>query len=262
MKNYFGNIFHDAELVGDLMFYNIKLSSHPGDELAKKSKDKLIAYIENNLIDHKDDETPFTHNAIKRVQDIISDTNKLNASLKIFTKLNSPDKLKTLVYIKLMMKYKNISYDELKILIPAWALYSLKLFGDPIDVKSIIFNYSLEEQLLRVLEGLTPNEIFAILPNKKFYHGDKYGIKDYFYCMEETKKIGLDTPLTSESVEDFIMECSTNRLILKLGSGLMSLASDYNKWDLVDIINKLDDINEEIRKEEHLKKLNRFKVVK
>ena len=58
------------------------------------------------------------------------------------------------------------------------------------------------------------------------------------------------------------MECSTNRLILKLGSGLMSLASDYNKWDLVDIINKLDDINEEIRKEEHLKKLNRFKVVK
>ena len=80
--------------------------------------------------------------------------------------------------------------------------------------------------------------------------------------MEETKKIGLDTPLTSESVEDFIMDCSTNRLILKLGTGLMSLASDYNKWDLVDIINKLDDINEEIRKEEHLKKLNRFKVVK
>ena len=61
--------------------------------------------------------------------------------------------------------------------------------------------------------GLTPRELYQLFPIEKEYDGDKWGTKDYYYCIQEIKEIGLDTPMDEEKVMHYIMECNNNSFI-------------------------------------------------
>ncbi len=53
--------------------------------------------------------------------------------------------------------------------------------------------WALIEATKEAVSQLTPNEFMTIFPVEKRYDGDRYGVKDYFYTMEELRKIGMDT---------------------------------------------------------------------
>lgn len=51
----------------------------------------------------------------------------------------------------------------------------------------------------------TPRQFMRLFPIQKDYDGDKYQIKDYFYCMEYINRIGIDKPI-GEKATEFLME--------------------------------------------------------
>lgn len=82
----------------------------------------------------------------------------------------------------------------------------------------------------------------------KEYNGHILEVKDYYYCIQEADKIGLDKIMTSDDVKHYIMECNTNIFMTLVGAGLMGLVSDYNNWDMSDIISIFKEISEECDK--------------
>lgn len=44
---------------------------------------------------------------------------------------------------------------------------------------------------------LTPKELMTVFPLRKFYKGQKQGVKDYFYSIDVLMSHGLDNPLGS-----------------------------------------------------------------
>lgn len=63
--------------------------------------------------------------------------------------------------------------------------------------------------ILQVVENLvseyTPREFMRLFPIQKDYDGEKYGVKDYFYCMDYINRIGIDKPI-GEKASEFLME--------------------------------------------------------
>lgn len=63
--------------------------------------------------------------------------------------------------------------------------------------------------ILQMVENLvsecTPREFMRLFPIQKDYDGEKYGVKDYFYCMDYINRIGIDKPI-GEKASEFLIE--------------------------------------------------------
>lgn len=251
MKGY-GNIFYDIALISEAHKYFTGQG-----ELGEKKYNKLKLEIQTDLELHKDDEMPFTYNNIKSVYDCINfncknikQLKKVNEIWRYILKANKTgtvqDKLKALAKIKLEIKYNLHSYEIIERLLPAHILSGENMYGE--EFRSCIFHLSLTENIMNLLEGLTPNQVYGLFPIEKEYNGEILGIKDYYYCIQEANKIGLDKTMTSDDTRHYVMECNTNIFIRLIGTGIMSLVSDYNNWDMNDIISIFKEINEECEK--------------
>lgn len=251
MKGY-GNIFYDVALISEAYKYFIEKG-----ELGDKKYNKLKSEIKNDLELHEDDEITFTYNNIKSVYDCIDfnykSMNKLKKVNEIWSYIfkanktrTAEDKLKALAKIKLEIKYNIHSYGMIERLLPAYILSIENM--DCEKFKASTLYLSLTENILHLLEGLTPKQVNELFPIEKEYNGHVFEVKDYYYCIQEANKIGLDKIMTSNDVKKYVMKCNTNIFINLVGVGLMSLVSDYNNWDMNYIISIFKEINEECKK--------------
>lgn len=72
--------------------------------------------------------------------------------------------------------------------------------------EELVYIYFERISLISQIIGLyTPREFMRLFPISKDYDGEKTGTKDYFYCMEYIRKIGIDTPI-GEKASEFLME--------------------------------------------------------
>lgn len=237
MKLSYGNLIYDATLLGQIWKQRTT-----GGELAQRRELEIINKIHTDKLIHSNDVIPFTYNDINTVYQLA--TGYLNEWKKVFDFLlevnltySKDKKLKMLA--KLYDLSKRVGYKKLSIIISGTMVYC-KNFENQLneeEFKNVIFSYSLVEIVLNLLEGLTPREVYGLFPIDKEYDGYKLETKDYFSCMEEVKTIGLDKTMTQKDAEYFVMNCNTHKFIMHTGVGLMSLVSDFNNWDLDDIVN-------------------------
>ena len=251
MRGY-GNFFYDVALISEAHKYFFEKG-----ELGDRKYNKLKYEIQNDLESHEKDEIPFIYNNIKSVYECISfayeniqQLEKINEIWKYILKANTTkaaeDKLKALAKIKLEIKYNIHSYERANRLLPSHILSTENMNKE--EFRTYAFSLSLTENILYLLEGLTPNQVYGLFPIEKEYNGHILEIKDYYYCIQEADKIGLDKIMTSDDVKHYIMECNTNRFITLVGVGLMGLVSDYNNWDMSDIVSIFKEISEECDK--------------
>lgn len=251
MRGY-GNIFYDVALISEAHKYFFEKG-----ELGDRKYNKLKSDIQNDLELHKDDEIPFKYNDIKLVYDCINlnyenigKLEKVNEIWKYILKANTTgadeDKLKALAKIKLETKYNLHSYKIVNRLLPSHILSAKNMNEE--EFRTFTFQFSLTENIMHLLEGLTPNQVYRLFPIEKEYKGHRLEVKDYYYCIQEASKMGLDKIMASDDVEHYVMECNTNRFITSVGVGLMILASDYNNWDVGDVMSKLKEMKEECKK--------------
>lgn len=176
------------------------------------------------------------------LKDIIT-INKPNTTLE--------DKLKLLVKMNMYCKhYFNNNFSLMDSCVTGeYINMEIIIDSDPID-----YNFTLTSTIIRIMMGLTPEQIYQVFPIKKEYYGEKYGIKDYYDCMEEVNKLGLNTPLeTKEQVIDFIMECTTNKFFIQEMYRLMKVGMEITNTTVFDILDKLT---------MDLKKENKLHIVK
>lgn len=237
MKNNYGNLFYDSMLLGELWKYRAV-----GGELEEKRENKLIEKIKIDREIHKDDIIPFTYNEIDRVYNLAIRFNTewhevfdFLINLKNSYKDND-SRLKALA--KLYNLFKKVGYNNLNIMLSSSMVYChVSSNEDDMEkLDSVIFSYSLPNITMYLLEELTPNEVYGLFPIDKEYDGYKLETKDYYSCMKEVEEIGLNTPMNREQVKHFIMECDTHNFIFDIGVGIMSLVSDFNRWDIYDVI--------------------------
>lgn len=57
-----------------------------------------------------------------------------------------------------------------------------------------------------MVECLTPNEFMQMFPITKDYDGEKYEVKDYFYCTEYISHMDINKPIGQENGPEFLME--------------------------------------------------------
>lgn len=237
MKNNYGNLFYDSMLLGELWKYRAV-----GGELEEKRKNKLIEKIKIDREIHKDDIIPFTYNEIDRVYNLaIRFNTEWNEVFDFLINLrnlykDNDSRLKALA--KLYNLFKKVGYNNLNIMLSSSMVYChVSSNEDNIEkLDSVIFSYSLPNITMYLLEELTPNEVYGLFPIDKEYDGYKLETKDYYSCMKEVEEIGLNTPMNHEQVKHFIMECDTHNFIFHIGVGIMSLVSDFNRWDIYDVI--------------------------
>lgn len=65
--------------------------------------------------------------------------------------------------------------------------------------------FNLIQLVKKLVSEYTPRQFMNLFPIKKDYDGDKYGVKDYFYCMDYISKIGIDNHI-GEKASEFLME--------------------------------------------------------
>lgn len=251
MRGY-GNLFYDVALISEAHKYFFEKG-----ELGDRKYNKLKSEIENDLELHEGDEIPFTYNDIKSVYECISFTyeniqqlEKINEIWKYILKANTTkaaeDKLKALAKIKLEIKYNIHSYERVNRLLPSHILSTENMNEE--EFRTYTLYLSLTKNILHLMEGLTPNQVYGLFPIEKEYNGHRLEVKDYYYCIQQADKMGLDKIMTSDDVKHYIMECSTSRFMTSVGVGLMGLVSDYNNWNANDIMSKLEEIKEECNK--------------
>lgn len=245
MKNGYGNLFYDAILLGTILKHRAT-----GGELEKNREVNLIGKIKSDRDMHKDDIISFTYNEIDRVYQLAigyhDEWNSLFRFIRNTNLLNTKEnKLKILA--KLYNLSKKVGYNNLNLMLSSFSVYCdfINNEYDEEKLKSNIFSYSLPETVLKLLCGLTPNEVYRLFPIEKEYDGYKYETKDYYSCMEEARKIGLDKEMDSQDASNYIMDCNTHSFIFDTGVGMMMLASDYNKWDMQDIMDMLTSFKNE-----------------
>lgn len=258
MKNTYGNLYYDIQLLTEI--YKLTHRIALDDELAMRKyselKDKLGQDL-NNLKEYStlttDTIAKFQINSsirdIERLLTIFSLTEQEEIYLRkcayrvsnaIYATKDAESKKKALALINFTVnKIFNNDYDLF-----SRHFTSIWIACANVDInESLIFNTSLEESVVKLLEGLTPDDVLQIFPSEKKYDGYKLEIKDYFSCLNRINQIGMNTKMTTEQVHDFIMECVSDGFLFDVGVGIMSNVSDFNNWDINDIITILDDLN-------------------
>lgn len=164
--------------------------------------------------------------------------------------INIHKRLKALAYLKLAYRYKfNYNYEFMSKIITTSFITLFEGNENNKDMESLIFNYTLIQFILRLLEGLTPRQVLTVFPIEKSFNGYKYEFKDYYSSMDEVNELGIDKPLTYETAKEFLMECMIGRFMFNAGVSMISLISDYNNWDINDVMGFIYDI----KSEPHLK---------
>lgn len=248
MKNNYGNLFYDSMLLGELWKYRAV-----GGELGEKRENKLIEKIKIDREMHRNDIIPFTYNEIDRVYNLaIRFDTEWHKVFDFLINLNNSYKdkdsrLKALA--KLYNLFKKVGYNTLNIMLSSSMVYCYALSNeDNIEkLDSVIFNYSLPNITMHLLEELTPNEVYGLFPIDKEYDGYKLETKDYYSCMKEVEEIGLNSPMNCEQVKHFIMECDTHNFIFHIGVGIMDIVSDFNGWDIYDMLENFRRENPRLR---------------
>lgn len=256
MDNFkYGNMYEDIMLL--IKYYDLCQKSCIS-ELSERKRYKMLDKVINDLKNHENDIIPFYYNDIKTVYTCMTSTDIENASFKFFNIIGDSNeynsletleeynnyKLKALAYLKLLIQYKSYDFEVLVRMIPALLLNtycSIDLNKDTEYIKNKIFNTTLQEIMKDLMVGLTPRQLYGLLPIKKEYNGDKYCMRDYYSCMKEVEEIGLDTPMNEKQVMHYIMECNTNPIIIKLGANFMSLVMDYNNWSFYDMLDNFEE---------------------
>lgn len=68
-------------------------------------------------------------------------------------------------------------------------------------------------QVVNGLIGLlTPAELVTVFPVDKTFDGDRWEIKDYFFTMDELRKIGMDAPIGTEQVTGLLWDYENGEL--------------------------------------------------
>ena len=86
---------------------------------------------------------------------------------------------------------------------------SIKLCG--LEDYKILDGDEIEDEFQRIMiieemVGLmTPREFMRMFPIEKDYDGEKYQVKDYFYCIDYINEFGIDNHIGSNA-SDFLME--------------------------------------------------------
>lgn len=161
------------------------------------------------------------------------------------------DKLKLLVKMNMYCKYY---FNNNFSLMDSCVTGEYISMGIAIDDDTMDYNFTLTSTIKQIMVGLTPQQIFQVFPIKKEYYGEKYGIKDYYDCMEEANKLGLNTPLeTQEQVIDFIMECTTNKFFIQELHRLIMVGMEITNTTAFDILDMLT---------KNLKEENKLHIVK
>lgn len=154
------------------------------------------------------------------------------------------DKLKLLVKMNMYCKYYFHNNFSLMDSCITGEYLNMEII---IDMEPIDYNFTLTSIIIQIMRGLTPEQIYQVFPIKKVYYGEKYGIRDYYDCMEEVNKLGLNTPLeTQEQVINFIMECTTNKFFIQELYRLIKVGMEITNTSVFDILDKLTkDLKEE-----------------
>ncbi|ABA42724.1 conserved phage protein [Bacillus phage Gamma isolate d'Herelle] len=98
--------------------------------------------------------------------------------------------------------------------------------NDSLNYDYLMNRFLLISYLENLMKVLTPRDFMTIFPIDKNYDGARYEMKDYFFTMNEIKKIGMDTPI-GEKIMEFLWDYQNFKDIT-----LFNLAS-------VSILNKL-----------------------
>lgn len=277
MSTGYGNFFNDVIVA--INYRYLKNKSEKGCELSEIKLKRIIdPIIEESLeledILTKNDENIYSNeygainiasakfklNSIKNLLFILEptcneeyETSKCVVNIaKVFVnnKAKVEDKLKGLAYLKLAYKYKfKRDYDFMDKMITIGFIAPNVDDNPSIDLSSFIFNYNLVQCILRLLEGLTPRQVLGLFPIEKSYDGEKYQTKDYYSSIEAVNDLGIDIPLNDETAKEFLMECMIGMFMFEAGVSMMTLVSDYNNWDLTDVIGFI----QEIKNKPHLK---------
>jgi hypothetical protein len=96
------------------------------------------------------------------------------------------------------------------------------------DIESIETRLTALEVLFEFIGDLTPTELITIFPVDKVYDGDKFQCKDYFFTMDELRKIGMNKRIGPDNVLDLIWDYQNHEL-RELLVKYMGIMSDIRK---------------------------------
>lgn len=96
------------------------------------------------------------------------------------------------------------------------------------DIESIETRLTAFEVLFAFIGDLTPAELITIFPVDKIYNGDKFQCKNYFFTMNELKKIGMNKKIGSDNVLDLLWDYQ-NPDLRKLLVKYMGVMSDIRR---------------------------------
>lgn len=231
--------------------------SNLGSEVAQHQLNKLMNDFINCIINCEDEPTGVD---ITGKMAYISNMGNIRARgldlLKDIIHIGQPnttpeDKLKLLVKMNMYCKYYFNNHFSLMDSCVTGEYISMEI---GIDDDAIDYNFTLTSIITQIMVGLTPQQIYQVFPIKKEYDGEKYGIKDYYDCMKEVNKLGLNTPLkTHKQVINFIMECTTNKFCIQEMYRLINVRMEITNTSVFDILDKIT---------EDLKKENKLHIVK
>lgn len=78
------------------------------------------------------------------------------------------------------------------------------------------------------LGSFTPREFMGVFPIDKYYDGERYGSKDYFYTVNFLKSMDMDKPIGRENISDFLWDYM-NRTMLNFSVVKMSFLADVQR---------------------------------
>ena len=142
-----------------------------------------------------------------------------------------------LIYSKLFDKALNnyVDDEENKKYMKQLAFYGVKTVNEVMKKReSTEYEYLLKffefvEIVKTAISLLTPNELLTVFPIDKTFDGDKYETKDYFYTMNELKKIGMNNVVGSNI--DYLLWDYMNSDINRFLVNSMSIMDDIYKME-------------------------------
>lgn len=119
--------------------------------------------------------------------------NYLNALIRVYERfLENPERL-----------FNNEKDKMMYLLIKIIGLRSANIRN--MSEEQIRDMYGKVELVNGIIAQHTPNEFMQMFPISKTYDGEKSGCKDYFYCMENIEKKGIEEPI-GEDVLSFLWD--------------------------------------------------------
>jgi len=148
--------------------------------------------------------------------------------IKLDTKYDLYDK----AYSNVLEVYKSNPMKDKKLLIKKLILYGVKMINSKSKLETITkdeaeYEFNFLELIKKGMSTLTPLEFVNIFPIKKYYDGQKYEIKDYFYTRDYIKGLEQETPIGKE-IEMFLWEY-TNKEIRHFNVKLMKDISNLRR---------------------------------